>query len=75
MSRAIFMIVIKEKIMEDKKYCPLCYCLSDTARSPEALMCEKERCMWWQDGDCICNTAVRLLGIISNTKSYLKSGA
>ena len=61
--------------MEDKKYCPLCYCLSDTARSPEEFMCEKEKCMWWQDGDCICNIAVRLLGIIAHTKSYFKSGA
>lgn len=61
--------------MENKKYCPLCYCLSDTATYPEELMCNKEKCMWWQDGDCICNIAVRLLGIIANTKSYLKSGA
>lgn len=25
--------------MEDKKYCPLCYCLSDTATSSKTLMC------------------------------------
>ena len=61
--------------MEDRKFCPLCYCLACTAMSPGILMCEKEKCMWWQDGDCICNTVVRLLGIIANTKSYLKSGA
>ena len=53
--------------MEDRKFCPLCYCLADTAMSPGTLMCEKEKCMWWQDGDCICNTAVKALIIISNT--------
>lgn len=53
--------------MEDRKFCPLCYCLADTAPSPRTLMCEKEKCMWWQDGDCICNTAVKALIIISNT--------
>lgn len=47
--------------MENRKFCPLCYCLADTAQSPRTLMCEKENCMWWQDGDCICNTAVNYL--------------
>lgn len=37
--------------MEDKKFCPLCYCLGNTTLSSGALMCEKEKCMWWQDGD------------------------
>lgn len=59
--------------MEDKKYCPLCYCLSESAPSSEALMCEKEKCMWWQDEDCICNTAVKALIIISNTTKYPRS--
>jgi hypothetical protein len=59
--------------MEDRKFCPLCYCLADTALSPGTLMCEKEKCMWWQDGDCICNTAVRALIIISNTTKYPRS--
>lgn len=59
--------------MEDRKFCPLCYCLADTAQSPRALMCEKEKCMWWQDGDCICNTAVKALIIISNTTEYPRS--
>lgn len=27
--------------MEDRKFCPLCYCLADTAMSPGTLMCEK----------------------------------
>lgn len=59
--------------MEDKKYCPLCYCLSDTAQTSESLMCVKEKCMWWQDGGCICNTAVRLLGLLANSRAYLRS--
>lgn len=59
--------------MEDRKFCPLCYCLADTALSPMTLMCEKEKCMWWQDGDCICNTAVKALIIISNTTKYPRS--
>lgn len=59
--------------MEDKKYCPLCYCLSDTAMSSKTLMCSEEKCMWWQDGDCICNTAVKLLGLLANSRAYLKS--
>ena len=59
--------------MEDKKYCPLCYCLSDAAQTSESLMCVKEKCMWWQDGDCICNTAVRLLGLLANSRAYLRS--
>jgi hypothetical protein len=59
--------------MEDRKFCPLCYCLADTALSPSTLMCEKEKCMWWQDGDCICNTAVKALIIISNTTKYPRS--
>ena len=59
--------------MEDRKFCPLCYCLACTAMSPGILMCEKEKCMWWQDGDCICNTAVKLLGLLTNSKAYLRS--
>ena len=59
--------------MEDRKFCPLCYCLACTAPSPMTLMCEKEKCMWWQDGDCICNTAVKLLGLLANSKAYLRS--
>lgn len=59
--------------MEDRKFCPLCYCLADTAQSPRTLMCEKEKCMWWQDGDCICNTAVKALIIISNTTECPRS--
>lgn len=59
--------------MEDRKFCPLCYCLADTAQSPRTLMCEKEKCMWWQDEDCICNTAVKALIIISNTTKYPRS--
>lgn len=59
--------------MEDKKFCPLCYCLGNTALSSGVLMCEKERCMWWQDGDCICNTAVKLLGLLANSQAYLRS--
>lgn len=59
--------------MEDRKFCPLCYCLADTALSPKTLMCEKEKRMWWQDGDCICNTAVKVLIIISNTTKYPRS--
>nr|DAN92058.1 MAG TPA: hypothetical protein [Caudoviricetes sp.] len=59
--------------MEDKKYCPLCYGLSDTATSSKTLMCSEEKCMWWQDGDCICNTAVKLLGLLANSRAYLKS--
>lgn len=59
--------------MEDRKFCPLCYCLADTAQSPMTLMCEKEKCMWWRDGDCICNTAVRALVLFANSTSYLKS--
>lgn len=59
--------------MEDRKFCPLCYCLADTALSPGTLMCEKEKCMWWQDGDCICNTAVKALIIISNATKYPRS--
>lgn len=59
--------------MEDRKFCPLCYCLADTALSPMTLMCEKKKCMWWQDGDCICNTAVKALIIISNTTKYPRS--
>lgn len=54
--------------MEDNKYCPLCYCLSDVSLSNEALMCEKERCMWWKDGDCICNTVGKALVILSNIR-------
>lgn len=27
--------------MEDRKFCPLCYCLADTAQLPRTLMCEK----------------------------------
>ena len=49
---------------ENEKFCPLCFCLADT-HSANAMMCEKEKCMWRQDGDCICNTAARLLGIIA----------
>lgn len=59
--------------MEDRKFCPLCYCLADTELSPGTLMCEKEKCMWWQDEDCICNTAVKALIIISNTTKYPRS--
>ena len=59
--------------MEDRKFCPLCYCLADTSPSTRTLMCEKEKCMWWQDGDCICNTAVKALIIISNTTKYPRS--
>ena len=59
--------------MEDRKFCPLCYCLACTAMSPWTLMYEKEKCMWWQDGDCICNTAVKLLGLLANSKAYLRS--
>lgn len=59
--------------MENRKYCPLCYCLSDTAQSPRALMCKQENCMWWRDGDCICNTAVKALIIISNTTERPRS--
>lgn len=29
--------------MEDKKFCPLCYCLCNTTLSSGALMCEKEK--------------------------------
>lgn len=58
--------------MEDRKFCPLCYCLADTALPPRTLMCEKEKCMWWQDGDCICNTAVKALIIISNTTKLMR---
>lgn len=54
--------------MEDKKFCPLCYCLGNTSLSSGALMCEKERCMWWQDGDCICNIVGRALVILSNIR-------
>lgn len=59
--------------MENRKFCPLCYCLTDTAQSPMTLMCEQENCMWWRDGDCICNTAVKLLGLLANSKAYLRS--
>lgn len=59
--------------MEDRKFCPLCYCLADTAQSPRTLMCEKEKCMWWRDGACICNIAVKALIIISNTTEYPRS--
>lgn len=59
--------------MEDRKFCPLCYCLADTAQSPRTLMCEEEKCMWWRDGDCICNIAVKALIIISNTTEYPRS--
>lgn len=59
--------------MEDRKFCPLCYCLADTAQSPRTLMCEKEKCMWWRDGDCIYNIAVKALIIISNTTEYPRS--
>lgn len=59
--------------MEDRKFCPLCYCLADTAQSPRTLMCKEEKCMWWRDGDCICNIAVKALIIISNTTEYPRS--
>ena len=54
--------------MEDKKFCPLCYCLSNTTLSLGVLMWEKEKCMWWQDGDCICNIVGRALVILSNIR-------
>lgn len=59
--------------MEDRKYCPLCYCLSNEAQTPASLMCVEEKCMWWQNGDCICNTAVKALIIISNVCGYPRS--
>lgn len=59
--------------MEDRKFCPLCYCLSNEAQTPASLMCVEEKCMWWQNGDCICNTAVKALIIISNTTDRSKS--
>lgn len=59
--------------MENRKFCPLCYCLTDPTEFPELLMCEQENCMWWQDGDCICNTAVKLLGLLANSRAYLRS--
>ena len=59
--------------MEDIKFCPLCYCHADTAQYPRTLMCEKEKCMWWRDGDCICNTAARALVLLANSTAYLKS--
>lgn len=59
--------------MEDRKFCPLCYYLSNEAQTPASLMCVEEKCMWWQDGDCICNTAVKVLIIISNVCGYPRS--
>lgn len=59
--------------MENRKFCPLCYCLTDPTEIPELLMCEQENCMWWQNGDCICNTAVRALVLLANSTAYLKS--
>lgn len=53
--------------MENRKFCPLCYCLTDTTPTPELMMCEQENCMWWKNGDCICNTAVKLLGLLVNS--------
>lgn len=44
--------------MMERKYCPLCFANSESEAN---LFCEKEKCEWWNNGECCVNTAVAWL--------------